>query len=419
MSLGSSILRKLGFSTDRVDVSGSQVTVTGVSTAANQTTANASLATIAGKDFATQTTLAAILAELRDDVFVTAIYWEDRSSATAVFYREERTRSQDDGTITTVYTRLSDNTVVGSLPAGCVLVQGANDRTVEAFRYKAIASGTGYSTGDWLINTLIYDTDGNGSVVSSTWYNLSTSAAISAPAGANIQAENEDILSTIASNIGTTNETVAASDTATSGLNGLFKRFLQRITTLIGLLPTALGAGGGLKVDGSGTALPVSGTVTANAGTNLNTSSLALEAGGNLAAIFARLARYGTAGTPSADVISVQGVLGGTAQPISNSDITAIANNTKSGSSVYNGKTVIATDGTAIVLASNQAVTGVQLIALSSNLGLIYVGNSGVTSSNGLQLQPGAGVPVNANNLNLLYINGANVGDGVTYIATN
>lgn len=48
-------------------------------------------------------------------------------------------------------------------------------------------------------------------------------------------------------------------------------------------LPDALGAGGGIKVDGSGTALPVSGTVTVNAGTNLNTSALALEAGGNLA----------------------------------------------------------------------------------------------------------------------------------------
>lgn len=39
------------------------------------------------------------------------------------------------------------------------------------------------------------------------------------------------------------------------------------------------------KVDGSAVTQPVSGTVTANAGTNLNTSLLALEAGGNLAAI--------------------------------------------------------------------------------------------------------------------------------------
>lgn len=44
------------------------------------------------------------------------------------------------------------------------------------------------------------------------------------------------------------------------GLVVLFVNFLSR-------LPAALGAGGGLKIDGSGTALPVSGTVTANLGT--------------------------------------------------------------------------------------------------------------------------------------------------------
>lgn len=40
-----------------------------------------------------------------------------------------------------------------------------------------------------------------------------------------------------------------------------------------------------LKVDGSAVTQPVSGTVTANAGTNLNTSALALESGGNLATV--------------------------------------------------------------------------------------------------------------------------------------
>lgn len=40
-----------------------------------------------------------------------------------------------------------------------------------------------------------------------------------------------------------------------------------------------------LKVDGSGVTQPVSGTITANAGTNLNTSALALETGGNLATL--------------------------------------------------------------------------------------------------------------------------------------
>lgn len=75
--------------------------------------------------------------------------------------------------------------------------------------------------------------------------------------------------------IGPTNETAPTTDTANSGLNGRLQRIAQRLTSLIALLPTALGASGGLKVDGSGTALPVSGTVTANAGTNTSTAALA------------------------------------------------------------------------------------------------------------------------------------------------
>lgn len=57
---------------------------------------------------------------------------------------------------------------------------------------------------------------------------------------------------------GSLTETAPATDTASSGLNGRLQRIAQRLTSLIALLPTALGAGGGLKVDGSGTALPIS-----------------------------------------------------------------------------------------------------------------------------------------------------------------
>ena len=42
----------------------------------------------------------------------------------------------------------------------------------------------------------------------------------------------ETAVDAVATAIGATNETAAASDTATSGLNGLFKRFLQRFTLL-------------------------------------------------------------------------------------------------------------------------------------------------------------------------------------------
>lgn len=75
---------------------------------------------------------------------------------------------------------------------------------------------------------------------------------------------------------GALTETAPTTDIASSGLNGRLQRIAQRLTSLIALLPTALGAGGGLKVDGSGTALPVTGTITA-----VTAISNALPAGTN------------------------------------------------------------------------------------------------------------------------------------------
>lgn len=72
----------------------------------------------------------------------------------------------------------------------------------------------------------------------------------------------------------------------------------------------------GLKVDGSGVTQPISGSVTANAGTNLNTSALALETGGNLASVATNTART-NAGVGAATALPVQGVSGGVAVPVS------------------------------------------------------------------------------------------------------
>lgn len=73
--------------------------------------------------------------------------------------------------------------------------------------------------------------------------------------------------------LGSLTETAPGTDTASSGLNGRLQRVAQRLTSLIALLPTSLGAGGGLKVDGSGTALPVV----------VNNTLTALTLGGNSA----------------------------------------------------------------------------------------------------------------------------------------
>lgn len=75
--------------------------------------------------------------------------------------------------------------------------------------------------------------------------------------------------------VGGLTETAPATDTASSGLNGRLQRIAQRLTSLITALGSPFQAGGNI----GNTAFQ------ANAGTNLNTSLLALETGGNLAAI--------------------------------------------------------------------------------------------------------------------------------------
>jgi hypothetical protein len=94
--------------------------------------------------------------------------------------------------------------------------------------------------------------------------------------------------------IGAVTETAPASDTASSGLNGRLQRIAQRITSLITALGSPFQAGGSIgntafgvnnasgasavNIQDGGNSITVDGTITANAGTNLNTSALALEA---------------------------------------------------------------------------------------------------------------------------------------------
>lgn len=72
-------------------------------------------------------------------------------------------------------------------------------------------------------------------------------------------------------------------------------------------------AGGSLTVDDGGVSLTVDGSVTANAGTNLNTSLLALESGGNLDSAVSSLSSIdGTLTTVAGDTANLSVVGGGT-----------------------------------------------------------------------------------------------------------
>lgn len=89
----------------------------------------------------------------------------------------------------------------------------------------------------------------------------------------------------------------------------------------------------------------------------------------------------------------------------------------RSGGLIHGRKTVT-TAGTAVLLIDNSTKTDAIIIkALISNVGDIYVGTSGVSSSTGFPISPGEGITITANNaVTNIYINATSNGDGVAYI---
>jgi hypothetical protein len=88
-------------------------------------------------------------------------------------------------------------------------------------------------------------------------------------------------------------------------------------------------------------------------------------------------------------------------------------------STIYNGKKTVTTAGTRVALASSQAVKSVTIKALSANTGVIYVGDSSVSSANGLQLLAGESISLDIANLNTVNLDSSVNGEGVTYIGVN
>lgn len=154
-----------------------------------------------------------------------------------------------------------------------------------------------------------------------------------------------------------------------------------------------------------------SGSITANAGTNLNTSALALESGGNLATL---------AGTVAASKVNVNvsnatlAVTQSTSPWVVSGTVTA---NPTTPTALFTGQTLVAVTNTAVAISGSQAVSGIIVQALSGNAGNVVVGPSGITTSTGFELQPGQATSVAIDNLNKLFVNGT-AGDGITYIAS-
>lgn len=108
---------------------------------------------------------------------------------------------------------------------------------------------------------------------------------------------------------------------------------------------------------------------------------------------------------------------------IASGTITSITNNVNvvdvAPTTIFNGKTTVATAGVRTTLAASQAVQSVTIKALSTNTGLIYVGNASVSSTNGFQLSAGDSISMDLANLNTINIDCSVSGEGVTYFGVN
>jgi hypothetical protein len=61
------------------------------------------------------------------------------------------------------------------------------------------------------------------------------------------------------------------------------------------------------------------------------------------------------------------------------------------------------------------STNGILVQALSTNTASVFIGGSGVTTSNGFELQAGQAVPFTASNVNLLYVIGSNNTDKICW----
>lgn len=252
--------------------------ITGFATAANQTTELSSLASILAKlsaDPSTETTLAAILAKI-----IAAPATSAKQDALAALIGEV----QASPTANTLLDRLKS---LQAALAGTLTVSGTV--TANIGTAGTLATAAKQDTGNTSLSSIDGKTPALGQALAAasspvvlTAAQITTLTPPAAITGFLTEADFD-------TKAGSLTETAPATDTASSGLNGRLQRVAQRLTSLIALLPTALGAGGGLKVDGSGTALPVSGTLTAvTTITNVvhvddNAGSLTVDNGGTFA----------------------------------------------------------------------------------------------------------------------------------------
>ena len=96
-----------------------------------------------------------------------------------------------------------------------------------------------------------------------------------------------------------------------------------------------------------------------------------------------------------------------------------IINQLTNPAALVHGKKVVAAAGVeeSLSAAPNALKIGVTVKALEGNNGKVYVGLDGVSSANGFELGPSEQIFIPINDLELIFVDVDNNGEGVTFIA--
>lgn len=185
--------------------------------------------------------------------------------------------------------------------------------------------------------------------------------------------------------IGAVIETAPASDTASSGLNGRLQRIAQRLTSLIALLPASLGS----KADAASLAVTQSTEDKAGIGSLTETAPASDTASSGLNGRLQRIAQRLTsliALLPAS--LGIKTAAASLSIAPASDAVFATSSGTTSGT-VTSAQVAVGTSAVrATVAGTAPSATRKRLLIKSSknNTGLIYLGASGVTTSNGLEI---------------------------------
>jgi peptidoglycan DL-endopeptidase CwlO len=273
-------------------------------------------------------------------------------------------------------------TTAGTAPSSVLTIQGSSSGTAVPVTQSGTWTNTVTQTTAANLNATVIGTTSAGSGASSGLVTIQGNASgTPVPITGSITATNPSVSAT------------AAAIPSDATFVGGQVQAVQSGLTAGDLYPLSLTTAGLLRVDGSNVTQPISGTITANAGTGTFTISgtVTSNAGtGNFtvvqstaSSLNATIVGLGTAGSPSGGVVSIQGVSGGQAIPVSGT-FTTDKSSTSSLTSVAG-----ATSSTQL-LAANSSRISATFWNDSTSIAYIALSTSASATAYTIKMFPGA-----------------------------